>query len=73
MKDSAIYSSHNHDTQVSLSSYYSPVGHLCIGASALGVRFIQLVDKDIPQENPNEITNSAKEQLIAYFEKKLKE
>ena len=71
MKDSAIYSSHSHDTQVSLSSYYSPVGHLCIGASALGVRFIQLVDKDIPQENPNEITNTAKEQLIAYFEKKL--
>jgi methylated-DNA-[protein]-cysteine S-methyltransferase len=52
------------------SSLHSPIGILLIEADELSVRSIQFVENEIKQ-NPSELTEWAKIELLAYFEGKL--
>ena len=52
------------------SSLHSPIGILLLEADELSVRSIQFVENEIKQ-NPSELTEWAKIELLAYFEGKL--
>lgn len=48
------------------SSLHSPIGQLQIEADAKAVRSIQFIETEA-NENPNELTEWAKKELLAYF------
>lgn len=67
MKLSAVFTGINYKNEIYTDIVQSRFGDFCIGASDKGLRFVKLINMDIPEIQPNQHTDNAKSQLISYF------
>jgi methylated-DNA-[protein]-cysteine S-methyltransferase len=72
MKPSVVYSESDQDPFVYTQSIETPVGHIVVGATDAGLRYVKINPNDqLVNERPNVHTEQAIDELLAYFEGRL--
>jgi methylated-DNA-[protein]-cysteine S-methyltransferase len=73
MKTSGIFNANDISNEIYTAEIECSFGHLCVGSSDKGLKFIKLVKEIKPTFHPNHITNEVVSQLKSYFDGHLRE